>query len=129
MMRPFVATALLLLGFSTVPNAAAQDLGIDLADPGILDCYSYMADAQHDGQAEQWRTCSTPTCGCDCPYVGAGVVVEAADQQTGVAAATSGCQTAYSTTRGEGDGGPPATVWPIMGGGILRDIETAISLP
>lgn len=129
MMRPFVAFALVLLGLSAVPNATAQDLGLDLADPGVFDCWSYSADAQHDGSAETWTTCSTPACGCDCPYVGAGVVVEAADQQTGVAAATSGCQTAYATTRGEADGGAPATVWPILGGGALDDIETAISLP
>lgn len=127
-MRLFVASALLLLGFAAVPNAAAQDLGLELADPGIVQCRTYQADAQGDGSTEPWTTCSTPACGCYCPYAGAGVVVEAADQQTGAAAATSGCQTAYSTSRSEADGGAPATVWPILGGGALDDLETSIDL-
>jgi hypothetical protein len=127
-MRLFVATALLLLGFAAVPNAAAQDPGLELADPGLTECRTYYYDAQGDGSTEPWTTCSTPTCGCDCPYVGAGLVVEAADQQVGAAAVTSGCQTAYSTSRGEADGGAPATVWPIVGGGGLGDIEAAVDL-
>lgn len=121
-MRLFVASALLLLGLSAVPNTQAQDLdlpGVELADPGFTECWAYPSDASGDGHAETWTTCSTPPCGCDCPYVGAGVVIEAADRQVGAAAATSGCQTAYSTTNGPADGGSPVTVWPIVGGGGL----------
>lgn len=119
-----------LLGLATVPGASAEDLP-DLpvdASIGLLQCWTYPVDAQGDGNAEPWTTCSTPPCGCDCPYVGAGVVVEAApvDRQVGAAAATSGCQTAYSTTNGPADGngelGLPVWAWPVVGGGGL-DLE------
>lgn len=118
-MRLLVAAPLLLLGLAAVPSAQAADLGLDLADPGLTECWSYASDASGDGHAETWTTCSTPPCGCDCPYAGAVVVIEAADRQVGAAAVTSGCQTAYATTNGPADGGSPATVWPIVGGGGL----------
>jgi hypothetical protein len=115
MMKLFVAFALLLLGLSAVPNVVAQDI-----QQNLLNCYSSSFDAQGDGNRETWNSCSTPTCGCDCPYVGAGVVIEAADHQVGAVAVTSGCQTAYATTNGPADGGAPVTVWPLGGGGVTQ---------
>src|ERR1044072_3124623 len=90
----FATLALGLFGLATVPNAVAADPGLD-ASVSLLQCWTTSFDAQHDGNAETWSECSTPTCGCNCPYVGAGVVVEAApiDRQVGVAAVTSGWQT------------------------------------
>ena len=124
----FATLALGLFGLATVPNAVAADPGLD-ASVSLLQCWTTSFDAQHDGNAETWSECSTPTCGCNCPYVGAGVVVEAApiDRQVGVAAVTSGCQTAYATTNGPADGndgttGLPVTVWPIVGGGAIDPV-------
>lgn len=122
MSRPLAAT-LLLAGLALVP-AASADAPVS-AEPGLglVECRPTSFDAQGDGNAERWTSCSTPPCGCDCPYAGAGVVVEAAGSQVGAAAVTSGCQTAYATTNGPADGGEePVTAWPIVGLGGL-DVE------
>lgn len=63
-----------------------------------------------------------------CPYVGAGVQVEAAGQERGAFVVAS-CQSGYGTTSDAADGGSPVTVFPIVGGGGLDGIEAAISLP
>ena len=123
----FATLAIALVGLAALPNAAAQELPIDAAaPPSGFECWSYPSDVQHDGNAETWTTCSTPPCGCNCPYVGAGVVIEVAPvvgKQVGVAAVTSGCQTAYSTTNGPADDSDPngvhVTPWPIVGGGAI----------
>jgi hypothetical protein len=127
----FPALALGLLGLATVPNAVAGDLPVDTSI-GLLQCWTTSFDAQADGHAEPWTVCSTPTCGCNCPYVGAGVVVEAApiDRQVGAEAVTSGCQTAYATTNGPADGndgrtGLPVTPIVLVGGGAIDPIESA----
>ena len=104
-MRLFVATALLLLGLSAVPNAAA-DLSVDEASAAavqLLPCHVYNGDWDRDGEYEAWNVCATPPCGCACPVVGAGVVVQAADQERGAWVATSGCQTGYATMSDEAD--------------------------
>jgi hypothetical protein len=108
--------SLVLLALVAAPNAVATS---PIAQQ-VLDCYSFASDADHDGHSETWNACSTPTCGCMCPYVGAGIMVEAAGQERGAAVVTSGCQTAYATTSGPADGGAPVTVWPISGGGVVQ---------
>ena len=123
-MRLLVAASLLLLGLSAVPNAAALDVAAptvpDLdataaaaAEVALLPCRATAGDWDRDGENENWNVCSTPTCGCACPVVGTGVVVEAADQERGAWVATSGCQTGYGTMADEADGGAPVTpfVW------------------
>jgi hypothetical protein len=117
--------AIALVGLAALPNAAAAESPIDTSI-GLVECWSTSFDAQQDGSPEPWTECSTPACGCNCPYVGAGVVVEAApvDEQVGAAAVTSGCQTAYATSISPADGndgrtGLPVTVWPIVGGGAV----------
>src|SRR5688572_27895651 len=112
-MRIPVAAALLLLGLSAVPNAAA-DIEVALPDASSLDasaadialapCQAYVQDRDGDGEAETWNNCGTPPCGCACPVVGAGVVVEAADEEHGAWVATSGCQTAFGTMSDDADG-------------------------
>ena len=115
-MRIFVAAALLLLGLSAVPNAAA-----DLSVPDVptvpldgpaaqitpLPCGTHAGDWDRDGENENWNVCATPACGCACPVVGAGVTIEAADQERGAWVATSGCQTGYATMSDDADGGAP----------------------
>ena len=120
MTRPFVA-ATLLLGFATVPNAAAEDLPdapIDLAPPPFLECGSFGANHDGGSDSDTWTYCATPQCGCMCPYAGAGVQVEAAGQERGAFVVAS-CQSGYGTQRGSADGGLPVTVFPIVGGGGL----------
>ena len=112
-MRIFVAAALVLLGLAAVPNAAAQDI-----EQTILECGTFTAN--HDGGSDPdlWSYCATPQCGCMCPYVGAGVQVEAAGQERGAFVVAS-CQSGYGTQGGSADGGLPVTVFPIVGGGGL----------
>src|SRR5687768_15692141 len=97
---PFAA-AVLLLGLSAVPNAAAD---VEVKDLGLLGCSTSAWDAQGDGSDEPWTVCATAQCGCDCPYVGAGVVVEAAGRQDGAFVHAS-CQSGFGTTTGPADGG------------------------
>jgi hypothetical protein len=99
-----------------------------MAPPSLFQCQVYDWDAQHDGNAEPWQVCSTPQCGCMCPYAGAAVVVDAAGQQRGAFVVIS-CQSGYGTTSGPSDGGAPITVIPILGGGGLGGIGTALSGP
>lgn len=122
-MRLLVASALLLLGLAAAPPAQAADTSLGLptvidsslaAELALLPCRSVAGDWDRDGENENWNVCSTPPCGCACPVVGAGVVVEAADQERGAWVATSGCQTGYGTMADEGDGGKPSVtpfVW------------------
>jgi hypothetical protein len=120
----FAGAALLLFGLATVPNAVANP-ATDAAATSVslFNCYTTHFDAQGDGNAEPWNECSTPACGCMCPYVGAGVVIEAAGQQDGAFVITSGCQTAYGTTQGPADGGKlPVTPFIFLGGGGLGPI-------
>lgn len=128
----FVALGVLLMGLATLPNAAA-DPAADAASAsiGLLQCYSYSFDADHDGSADPWTECSTPACGCNCPYVGAGAVIEAAplDREVGVFAITSGCQTAYGTEQSPSDGGFAVTPLVFVGGGGLGPILCCISSP
>jgi hypothetical protein len=112
----FATLALGLFGLATVPNAVAQDLPVEVAAQTL--CPSYSFDAQGDGHAETWTICATPQCGCMCPYVGAGVVIEAAGEQAGAFAVVS-CQSGVGYTLGPADGGAPVTVWPIVGGGAI----------
>jgi hypothetical protein len=136
----FALAGLVLLGLATTPNAVADtasDTSATAVSIGLLQCWSAPWDAQGDGHAETWRECSTPTCGCNCPYVGAGVVVEVPHEdvaivhtdsvQAGAFVITSGCQTAYGTTDGPGDGGPPATPLVFLGGGGLGPILDLVS--
>lgn len=87
-----------LLGFAAVPTTQAADLPslpVDLAvQPALMEC------------------------GCMCPYVGAGVQIEAAGQERGAFVVAS-CQSGYGTTTGPADGGEPVQVFPIVGGGGL----------
>lgn len=115
----FASLAIALVGLAAVPNAAAQELPVDVAQTL---CPAYRFDAQQDGNAETWTLCSTPQCGCYCPYVGAGVVVEAAGEQAGAVAIAS-CQTVVGYTLGPADGGAPVTVLPYVGGGGLDPIN------
>lgn len=118
----FVTFATALVGLGAMPNAAAQDLPdlpFDVAvQPALLECGSFVAN--HDGgeDSDVWNYCATPQCGCMCPYVGAGVVVEAAGQERGAFVLAS-CQSGYGTTQGPADGGAPVTVFPLVGGGGL----------
>jgi hypothetical protein len=115
---PLVALGLLALGLAAVPPAAADLPTLDVStaaavDAGLLSCRSTPGDWDRDGESETWNVCSTPTCGCACPVVGAGLVVEAAGQERGAWVATSGCQTGYGTMADEGDGDQTVTpfVW------------------
>lgn len=92
---------------------ATPTLDAAAAQVAPLPCKTYLQDRDGDGELEAWNVCSTPTCGCMCPVVGAGVVVEAAEQERGAWVATSGCQTAYGTMVDDADGGPVAKpfVW------------------
>ena len=110
-MRLLVAASLLLLGLAAVPSAQAADL--DVADLDLALCEGVAGDWDRDGESETWNVCATPPCGCACPVVGAGVVVEAAGQERGAWVATSGCQTGFATMSDEADGGLPVKpfVW------------------
>lgn len=119
-MRLLVAAPLLLLGLAAVPSAQAADLALDAA---LLPCEAHAGDWDRDGESETWNVCATPPCGCACPVVGAGVVVEAADQERGAWVATSGCQTGYGTMADEGDG--DQTVTPFFWTWGFPDIEWA----
>jgi hypothetical protein len=136
----FAGAALVLFGLATVPNAVADTASDTSASAvSLFQCSTYNFDAQHDGHAEQWKECSTPACGCMCPYVGAGVVIEVPAENVGIVhtdsvqdgafVITSGCQTAYGTTQGPGDGGPVATPLVFVGGGAIGDVGAALSLP
>jgi len=118
----FVGLGVLLLGLATVPNAVA-DPATEAASASVslLQCSTYRFDADHDGVAEPWNECSTPACGCMCPYVGAGAVIEAAPlgKEVGAFVITSGCQTAYGTTNGGSDGPTSVTPLVFVGGGAL----------
>ena len=135
-MRLFLAVTLVLLGLAASPTTQAADLpplpgegdgGLSItldpvaadglstaaAPPGLLGCRSVGGDWDRDGENENWNVCSTPTCGCACPVVGTGVVVEAADQERGAWVATSGCQTGFATMSDDAEGGLPVRpfVW------------------
>lgn len=118
-MRLFVAAALLLLGLSAVPNASAVTvpevplLDATAAEISLLPCNVVAGDWDRDGENENWNVCATPPCGCACPVVGAGVTIEAADQERGAWVATSGCQTGFATMNDDADGGSPVKpfVW------------------
>jgi hypothetical protein len=122
-MRLPVALTLLLLGLTAVPAAQASDLPVELsAEPGLglLECGSFLANRDGGSDWDTWSYCGTPQCGCMCPYVGAGVQVEAAGQERGAFVVAS-CQSGYGTQQGGADGGSPVTVFPIVGGGGLGD--------
>lgn len=112
-MRLFVAIALLLLGLSAVPNTQAAEI-----QQAILDCGSFQANRDGGSDSDTWNYCATAQCGCMCPYVGAGVQIEAAGQERGAFVVAS-CQSGYGTTNGPADGGEPVQVFPIVGGGGL----------
>jgi hypothetical protein len=115
MKQILVASGLLLLGLAAAPSASAADV-----QQTILDCGSFTANHDGGSDADTWSYCATPQCGCMCPYVGAGVVVEAAGQERGAFVVAS-CQSGYGTTGGSADGGSPVTVFPVVGGGGLGD--------
>ncbi|MEA3135807.1 MAG: hypothetical protein QOJ26_472 [Thermoplasmata archaeon] len=88
----------------------------------VLDCRNYSWDYDHDGQAENWQTCSTPQCGCMCPVVGGIVQLEALGQEHNVLGFAS-CQSGYGTsTEAESDGSVGVRVTPVAGGGGLDGI-------
>lgn len=120
MLKPaLVASVLLLLGLAAAPPASAAGLPSDVsAQPAILDCGSFSANRDGGSDYDTWTYCGTPECGCMCPYVGAGVQVEAAGQERGAFVVAS-CQSGYGTQQGGADGGAPVTVFPIVGGGGL----------
>ena len=95
--------SLAALAFAT-PASAADLPDLSAAEISILPCKTYSQDRDGDGELENWNNCATPPCGCACPVVGVGVVVEAAEQERGAWVATSGCQTGYGTMVDEADG-------------------------
>jgi hypothetical protein len=116
----FATLALGLLGLATSPSAAGQEF-----EQNLLQCGEF--DANHDGGAgsDTWTYCATAQCGCYCPYVGAGVVVEAAGEEHGALVVAS-CQSGFAVMDGDADGpagGSPVTVFPIIGGGGLDNIR------
>lgn len=114
MLNPLlVASGFVLLGLAAAPNAAAVDI-----QQTLLDCGSFQANYDGGENPDTWNYCATPQCGCMCPFVGAGVMVEAAGQERGAFVVAS-CQSGYATTQGNADGGFPVTVFPVVGGGGL----------
>lgn len=125
MKQILVASGLLLLGLAAAPNASADVAGLPPAELSLpldaaaaevapLPCRTVAGDWDRDAENEDWNVCSTPACGCACPVVGAGVVVEVADAEHGAWVATSGCQTGFATMDDDADAdGSPVTpfVW------------------
>ncbi len=100
-MRILAILTLTLLASLSVQGAAAADPTI--VNPGLIE--HSVTDRDGDGQLEDTYTFATPQCGCNCPVVGGGADVEAADQDHYFVAATSVCQwfAQVSIERGSGD--------------------------
>jgi len=103
-MRILPILALTLLASLSVQDVAAVDLATP--PPVQVDLVKHtVTDRDGDGQLEDTYTFATPQCGCNCPIVGGGADVEAADQDHYLVAATSVCQwyAQVSIERGSGD--------------------------
>ncbi|MES2155646.1 MAG: hypothetical protein V4510_10970 [bacterium] len=91
MNRKLLAIAsLAFLGAFFIPSAEAS------TNPPGLTCYNYQWDSDHDGNYENWHSCGTPPCGCNCPVVGLVLEITADGQDRDVAVWAS-CQSGYGT--------------------------------
>ncbi len=90
-MRTLSILTLTLLASLAVQDVAAAEI---TAPPIIkLDLIEHtVTDRDGDGIKEDTYTYASPACGCNCPVVGGGADIIAADQDHYIVAATSGCQ-------------------------------------
>lgn len=89
--RILLAATIAMMGAFLLPTPSNA-----LSDPALTECYEYQWDSDRDGNYENWRSCGTPPCGCNCPVVGMILQVSAAGQDRNVAVWAS-CQSGYGT--------------------------------